>query len=122
MLTIFWILLLVGGAFYLAYRGTKLFTWTVAAAGALALVQWFGAGFSLLPWIALGAIAAVLNLKPIRRRLISSHLFRWFRSVLPPMSETEQAAIDAGLKKVGKGGMKKFMRGMPGGGMPPGMR
>lgn len=26
------------------------------------------------------------------------------------------------MKKVGKGGMKKFMRGMPGGGMPPGMR
>ncbi len=26
------------------------------------------------------------------------------------------------MKKVSKGGMKKFMRGMPGGGMPPGMR
>ncbi len=26
------------------------------------------------------------------------------------------------MKKVGKGGMKKFMRGMPGGGIPPGMR
>ncbi|MDH3304986.1 MAG: signal recognition particle protein [Gammaproteobacteria bacterium] len=26
------------------------------------------------------------------------------------------------MKKVSKGGMKKFMRGMPGGGLPPGMR
>jgi hypothetical protein len=26
------------------------------------------------------------------------------------------------MKKVSKGGMKKFMRGMPGGGMPPGLR
>ena len=26
------------------------------------------------------------------------------------------------MKKVSRGGMKKFMRGMPGGGMPPGMR
>ena len=24
------------------------------------------------------------------------------------------------MKKVSKGGLKKFMRGMPGGGMPPG--
>jgi len=96
MQTIFWIVFLVGGAFFLAYRGTSLITWTAAAAGALALAQWSGAGFSLLPWIAFGVVAAVLNLKPIRRRLVSSHLFRWFRSVLPPMSETERAAIDAG--------------------------
>jgi signal recognition particle subunit SRP54 len=26
------------------------------------------------------------------------------------------------MKKVSKGGMRKFMRGLPGGGMPPGMR
>jgi len=96
MQTIFWILVLVGGALFLAYRGTKLTIWTVAAAGALALVQLSGAGFSLLSWIAFGIVAAILNVRPIRRRLISSYLFRWFRSVLPPMSETEQAAIDAG--------------------------
>ena len=96
MQTIFWIIFLVGGAFFLAYRGTKLTSWTLAAAGALALMQLTGAGFSLLSWIAFGFVAAVLNVKPIRRRLISSHLFRWFRSVLPPMSETEQAAIEAG--------------------------
>jgi acyl-CoA dehydrogenase len=96
MQTIFWIVFLVGGAFFLAYRGTKLKTWTVAAAGALAIMQLSGAGFSLLPWMVFGAVAAVLNAKPIRRRIISSYVFRWFRSVLPPMSETEQAAIDAG--------------------------
>ena len=96
MQTIFWIIFLVGGALFLAYRSTKLTIWTVAAAGALALVQLTGAGFSLLSWIAFAIVAAILNVKPIRRRLISSHLFRWFRSVLPPMSETEQAAIDAG--------------------------
>ncbi len=96
MQILFWTLLLVGGAIFLAYRGTKLTTWTAAAAGVLAIVQLAGAGFSLLPWIALGIVAAVLNVKSIRRQLISSHLFRWFRSVLPPMSDTERAAIEAG--------------------------
>ena len=96
MQTVFWIIFLVGGACFLAYRGTQLIIWTVAAAGALALMQLTGAGLSLLPWIAFAVVAAILNVKPIRRRLISSHLFRWFRSVLPPMSETERAAIDAG--------------------------
>ena len=68
MQIIFWILFFVGGALLLAYRGTKLTIWTLAAAGALALVQLSGAGFSLLSWITFGVVAAILNVQPIRRR------------------------------------------------------
>jgi signal recognition particle subunit SRP54 len=34
----------------------------------------------------------------------------------------QHVQMDRMMKKVSKGGMKKFMRGMPGGGMPPGLR
>lgn len=41
-------------------------------------------------------VLAVLNIRPLRRQLVSRHILTWFRSVLPPMSATEKAAIDAG--------------------------
>jgi len=50
-------------------------------------------------WIAALAILGItvsLTVPAVRRPLISSHALRWFRSVLPPMSATEKAAIDAG--------------------------
>ena len=96
MQTALWILLFIGVVAVLAYNRATLIVWTAAAAVGLILVQFAAVGFALSPWLVLGGIALVLNVKPLRRRLISSHVFRWFRSVLPPMSSTEKAAIDAG--------------------------
>src|SRR3954466_3500197 len=45
---------------------------------------------------ALVVVAAVLVLRPIRRRILSDALLAVFRRILPPMSQTEQEAIDAG--------------------------
>ncbi len=50
-------------------------------------------------WIVLGFITAatlILVIGPLRRILITRQIFTWFKSVLPPMSETEQQAIAAG--------------------------
>ena len=51
-------------------------------------------------WLAMAAIlvgaTAALLVRPLRRRLISRKLLKWFRSVLPPISETEHDAIEAG--------------------------
>ncbi len=41
-------------------------------------------------------IMAVFIIRPVRRELVSRPILTWFRSVLPPMSETEKAAIEAG--------------------------
>ncbi len=41
-------------------------------------------------------IVFLLKFRPLRRVLISRPILRWFKSVLPPMSETEKVAIDAG--------------------------
>ena len=41
-------------------------------------------------------IAVILKFDPLRRALISNHLLAWYRRILPPMSQTEREAIDAG--------------------------
>ncbi|MFK7891839.1 MAG: acyl-CoA dehydrogenase family protein, partial [Granulosicoccus sp.] len=42
------------------------------------------------------AVALVFNVSAVRKRLISLPLLKYVKTVLPPMSETERAAIDAG--------------------------
>ncbi|MBX2823448.1 MAG: acyl-CoA dehydrogenase [Gammaproteobacteria bacterium] len=42
------------------------------------------------------AIAIIFNVQPVRRKLVSKPLLNYVRKVLPPMSETERVAIDAG--------------------------
>jgi acyl-CoA dehydrogenase len=80
----------------LAYRRSTLPVWTGAAAILLLAVQLTGNGLAPAPWIVLAVIAVLLNLKPLRRAVLSKPLLGWFKSVLPPMSATEKDAIDAG--------------------------
>ena len=44
----------------------------------------------------IAALAAVLVVAPLRRMLISDPLLAIYRRILPPMSQTEQEALDAG--------------------------
>ena len=39
---------------------------------------------------------ALLSIKTLRVRYLSRPIFAWFKNVLPPLSQTEQEAIDAG--------------------------
>jgi len=80
----------------LAYRRSTLPVWTGAAAILLLAVQLTGNGLAPVPWLVLAVIAVLLNLKPLRRAVLSKPLLGWFKSVLPPMSSTEKDAIDAG--------------------------
>ncbi|MGL4994826.1 MAG: acyl-CoA dehydrogenase family protein, partial [Deefgea sp.] len=67
------------------------------------LLLLIGAGYAVLQQgaspILIGILAAVLfiiNFKPIRRALVTGPLFTVFRKITPPMSQTEQEAVDAG--------------------------
>jgi acyl-CoA dehydrogenase len=80
----------------LAYRRSSLPVWTGALAVLLLAVQLAGAGLSPVPWVVFALVAGLLNLKPLRRTVLSRPLLKWFKSVLPPMSQTEKDAIDAG--------------------------
>ncbi|PQZ85912.1 MULTISPECIES: acyl-CoA dehydrogenase [Pseudomonas] len=94
-----WILVLVLGIAYLAHRRTApLPALGVVAVYLLAMGVWSHApGWLLLIfWVLLAAVAAPLLLPDLRRQYFTKPLFSWFQKVLPPMSETERDAIDAG--------------------------
>ncbi|MHC5070685.1 MAG: acyl-CoA dehydrogenase [Planctomycetota bacterium] len=77
----------------MAFLGARLWFWTLV----LALGMWcLGAG-SLL-WYVFVPVAAVLNLRFLRRLLFTNHLLRFMRArkLLPVISDTERTAIEAG--------------------------
>ncbi len=99
MLTIIWLAVLFVGFIALAYINAAGWAWTLAIAAALAVA----ALLHLLPPLALlvfGAalllLAIPLNWPTLRRKLISDALLSVFRKVMPPMSQTEREAIEAG--------------------------
>lgn len=47
-------------------------------------------------YFVLGTIIAVIGVPQLRRRLVSGPMLRLFRKLLPPISATEQVALDAG--------------------------
>ena len=94
-----WLIILVIGTAWLAHR-------RVAALPALGIV----AGYVLLMgifshapgwllaifWLLIAATAAFLLLPDWRRKAFTAPMFKWFQRTLPPMSQTEREAIDAG--------------------------
>jgi len=53
----------------------------------------------MILWIALALLAAivvVLAYAPLRRSLITPHIYALFKRILPPMSDTERDALEAG--------------------------
>ena len=94
-----WILVLVVGIAYLAHRRTApLPALGVVAVYLLAMGAWSHApGWLLLIfWVLIAVVAMPLLLPDLRRQYFTKPLFSWFQKVLPPMSETERDAIDAG--------------------------
>ena len=96
MQTILWTSVLAVAAIVFAYRKTSLVTWTIVVVGAASAYQYLGAELNMWLIVPLLSLVIILNVRPLRRILLSRWLLIWFRSVLPPMSETEKAAIDAG--------------------------
>ncbi|MBO9664762.1 acyl-CoA dehydrogenase [Dokdonella sp.] len=82
-----------------AYFRTGLRAWSVATAVAIVVAGWL-AGSSLLatllPLIVFAAIAVPLNLVDFRRTKITAPLLGAFQKVMPPISDTERTALEAG--------------------------
>src|SRR3954463_12960005 len=99
LLSLAWLFLAGVGFFALAYMNASGRSWTVASIGLLAL----GWTAHMLPTLALLFLSAAfvllalpLNIDSLRRRLFSDGVLSAFRKVLPPMSQTEREAIEAG--------------------------
>jgi acyl-CoA dehydrogenase len=85
--------------FVLAYFQVPILGWTVAG-GALLVYLSMVAEFGQTTNIVLGAafviVAALCNIKPLRRLVFSDPILGIYRRILPDMSQTEKEAIDAG--------------------------
>ena len=96
---IYLLLSLLAVSLVCAFAGTRLLTWTLALLGVFAAFV-IDARVSLFPEIltglALTLILVPLNTPSIRRSMISSPFLGIYRSMLPKLSDTEAAAMEAG--------------------------
>ena len=99
MLALVWIVIALATLLALAYVNVSAVAWTAAVAGLVA-VGWIAG--ALPAWLALLLAALVVLVAPalvvpaLRRRLVSEPVLHAFRKVLPPMSQTEREALEAG--------------------------
>ncbi len=92
-------LIAIAAAWTLAFIGVPLLVWTLAVA--IYLVGLFATGMmSATAGIVVGcvfvALAALFNLRPLRRAILTRPILAAFRKVLPPMTATEREALEAG--------------------------
>ncbi|HEX4896471.1 MAG TPA: acyl-CoA dehydrogenase [Solimonas sp.] len=92
--------LLAFSAFWaLAYAGAPLLVWTIAIGVLLVALQAVGAlgttAFAVVGGL-YAVLAILLNVRPLRRALITGPVFGVFKKVLPEMSSTEREALEAG--------------------------
>src|SRR6266851_7081109 len=99
MLIVAWLLAVAVAFFALAYLNAVGWVWTVAIVAALAAAwsaQWLTPLALLIIAVVLLLPAIILNIPALRRKVVSDAVLTAFRKVLPPMSQTERDAIEAG--------------------------
>lgn len=96
-MTWFLILLLAGGLLALAWFRLSAGLSAGLAGAAAIVVIWGGAAWPVITlYVLAAALLAAAAFRPLRRVLVSNRLLGWFKSVLPPISDTEREALDAG--------------------------
>ena len=98
VLTTLWVLLFTSLVLWLAYQRASLAKATLVLGVLLVYYNLFGAG--PLWWkVALWGLYlphVLLNIRPLRRYLISNRFLKLYKRMLPPMSTTEREALEAG--------------------------
>jgi acyl-CoA dehydrogenase len=82
-----------------AYLRLPLIVWSLFLAAGLGFFHIYadtGLFQKYLLWIIFAAIVIPLNLKPLRRNLISKTVYKIMKKLMPTISQTEQEALDAG--------------------------
>ncbi len=99
MVTLLWLIGLILCITVLAHMRSGLLNGCIATAvyllamTVLSPAHWL---LMLVLWVVFLGIAIPLNLPDWRRANISTPTFHWFKKVLPPISDTEQEALEAG--------------------------
>jgi acyl-CoA dehydrogenase len=97
-LGVMWLTLFVGAICVLAYRRASLMVSSVVLALLLALYWAFGTApaWWKIPVSIPFAILFLMNIRPLRVRLVTRPFMKKYRKLLPTMSATEREALDAG--------------------------
>ena len=99
MAIIFWLAVVSLTLFVIAKVRLSLPIATLAGFAVLFIASQFGmlgGFFGGLLTIAAIIAAVIFNVRALRQKIVSAPVLRYVRAVLPPMSDTERAAIDAG--------------------------
>ena len=95
MTTLLQTLIVLAVIWVLAYRRSHMSVILASIAATLILCTWI-AGIAWLLWIPLVAVGFLYFANSVRSEYLSKPAFLFFKRVLPPMSSTEQEALDAG--------------------------
>ena len=94
------IVLLVVAIVLLIHMRAKLIVWTAVLAFFLGLRMFESGVFDgngwWIVWLVFLVVAAVVNVPGLRRSILMKPVFKLFRRMLPPISKTEQEALEAG--------------------------
>ncbi|MDJ0957295.1 MAG: acyl-CoA dehydrogenase [Arenicellales bacterium] len=92
------LLVVIGGLFVLTRRKVELLPATAIYLGALILLTALDLVPGILAWVLwpVGVFLVFLNLPDLRQRYLSSPMLKYMRKALPPISNTEREAIEAG--------------------------
>src|SRR6202008_5151549 len=94
-------LLFVAAVLFLAYRRLSLLAFTVTFTALLAAYTWLGASsapagvWKGFLWVLVAALW-LLNVRPLRKALITRPFMKAYLKLLPSMSQTEREALEAG--------------------------
>ena len=96
---VFWLVVAAATLVWLARGRPSLPVFTAAAAATLVVATAIGAlagVAAVLAWGAFLAAALLFNVRALRHRFVAAPVLGYVRAVLPPMSDTEHTAIEAG--------------------------
>lgn len=99
MAALLWFLLFVVVIATLFYQRAKLLPATMIIAALLlayTVIGGGGRGWDSALWLIFGTIAVFLNFQPLRRHVLTRPVLNVYRKIMPEMSDTEQAALEAG--------------------------
>ncbi|MDX8411117.1 MAG: acyl-CoA dehydrogenase [Mariprofundaceae bacterium] len=94
-----WCIIIITVTTTLAFVRASLSVWTLSLGALLTLLTlWSSASttFIVFPWLLYGAVFIPLNIPSLRMQLVSRRVLVIYRKLLPPISGTERAALDAG--------------------------
>lgn len=92
-------LVMVAAIWFMAYNRFALWQWSAVLIGLMLVATLLGVYSTLaltLHWLVLMIVVVPLNIPALRRGLISDRVLPLLRKALPPMSQTEKEALDAG--------------------------